>query len=68
MAPRRRRVRTTRRDETVAPAPDLVERRFGAKTPDRLWVADITYVPTRQGVLTSRSCSTPRAGAWWGGR
>ena len=50
-AHRRRRVRTTRRDERAAPAPDLVERRFGAEAPDRLWVADITYVPTWQGFL-----------------
>ena len=27
-------------------APDLVERRFQAQAPNRLWVADITYVPT----------------------
>ena len=33
------------------PAPDLVERQFSAAGPDRLWVADITYVPTWAGVL-----------------
>ena len=33
------------------PAPDLVERRFVAEAPDRLWVADITYVPTAAGFL-----------------
>jgi putative transposase len=27
-------------------APDLVERNFTAPAPDRLWVADITYIPT----------------------
>src|SRR5262249_32693062 len=27
-------------------APDLVERNFTAEAPDRLWVADITYIPT----------------------
>ena len=32
-------------------APDLVERNFVAKAPDRLWVADITYVPTWAGFL-----------------
>lgn len=46
---RRRRHRTTRGDETATPAPDLVERVFSAPGPDRLWVADITYVPTRRG-------------------
>jgi putative transposase len=39
------------RDETARPAPDLVDRRFGAGGPDRLWVADITYVPTGAGFL-----------------
>ena len=28
------------------PAPDLVQRQFTAAAPDRLWVADITYIPT----------------------
>ncbi len=32
-------------------APDLVERNFTAEEPDRLWVADITYVPTWAGFL-----------------
>jgi putative transposase len=47
----RRKVRTTVRDETARPAPDLVDRQFTAAGPDRLWVADITYVPTWAGVL-----------------
>ena len=46
---RRRFVRTTIRDRDAAPAPDLVERQFGRDAPDRLWVADITYLPTRAG-------------------
>ena len=44
-------VRTTLRDRAAAPAPDLVERAFSADAPDRLWVADITYLPTWQGFL-----------------
>ena len=32
-------------------APDLVERNFIADAPDRLWVADITYIPTWSGFL-----------------
>jgi putative transposase len=32
-------------------APDLVERNFTAPAPDRLWVADITYIPTWAGFL-----------------
>lgn len=48
---RRRFVRTTVRDRDAAPAPDLVNRDFRADRPDRLWVADITYLPTWQGFL-----------------
>jgi transposase InsO family protein len=43
---RRKPHRTTRRDPGAAPAPDLVSRDFAAGGPDRLWVADITYIPT----------------------
>jgi putative transposase len=32
-------------------APDLVERNFTAEAADRLWVADITYIPTWTGFL-----------------
>ena len=42
---------TTVRDLAARPAPDLVERRFVADAPDRLWVADVTYVPTTAGWL-----------------
>ena len=46
---RRRFVRTTIRDEAAEPFPDLVNRDFTATGPDRLWVADITQLPTRSG-------------------
>jgi len=39
------------RDRAARPAPDLVERNFTAAAPNRLWVADITYVPTWAGFL-----------------
>jgi putative transposase len=45
---RRRPVHTTRRDPLATPAPDLVQRTFSAPAPDRLWIADITYLPTEQ--------------------
>jgi transposase InsO family protein len=45
---RRTQVRTTRRDPTARPAPDLVQRAFVAAMPNELWVSDITYVPTEQ--------------------
>lgn len=48
---RRKQFRTTVRDKAARPAPDLVDRQFTASGPDRLWVADITYVPTWAGFL-----------------
>lgn len=48
---RRKAFRTTVREETARPAPDLVERQFAAAGADQLWVADITYVPTWAGFL-----------------
>ena len=48
---RRKGTRTTIRDREARPAPDLVDRDFTAAGPDRLWVADITYVPTWAGFL-----------------
>ena len=35
----------------MAPVPDLVQRAFWPEAPDRLWVADITYVDTWEGWL-----------------
>jgi putative transposase len=48
---RRKDRRTTVRDDRARPAPDLVARVFSAEGPNRLWVADITYVPTWAGFL-----------------
>lgn len=48
---RRKFVRTTQRDRSARPAPDLVNRDFTVPGPDTLWVADITYVPTWAGFL-----------------
>jgi putative transposase len=42
---------TTKRSETEGAAPDLVDRDFTADEPNKLWVADITYVPTWAGFL-----------------
>jgi putative transposase len=47
----RRYVVTTQVDSSARPAVDLVDRQFYAEGPDRLWVADITYVPTWSGFL-----------------
>jgi putative transposase len=48
---RGKRRRTTIPDPAAAPAPDLVGRRFQAARPNQLWLADITYLPTREGWL-----------------
>lgn len=48
---RRKWVSTTERDATAQAAADLVQREFSASGPDRLWVADVTYVPTWEGFL-----------------
>jgi putative transposase len=48
----RRRVRLRIRSTAAQPvAPDLVRRNFRAPGPDRLWVTDITYLPTGEGFL-----------------
>ena len=47
----RRRKHTTRRNPLAIPAPDLVERNFIAAAPNKLWTADITYLPTDEGFL-----------------
>ena len=47
----RRYVVTTQPDLKAPRAVDLVERQFYSEGPDRLWVADITYIPTWAGFL-----------------
>jgi putative transposase len=41
--------RTTIADPAAARPADLVQRRFGPPAPNRLWVADLTYVSTWSG-------------------
>jgi len=48
---KRRQVLTTRRDPSHPVAPNLLNREFTAKEPNRKWVTDITYIPTMQGWL-----------------
>jgi putative transposase len=43
--------KTTRRDPRTAPAPDLLRREFVAAQPNKVWLADITYIPTQEGFL-----------------
>jgi putative transposase len=47
---RAKKVRTTKRDDRAPRPPDLVERNFTASAPNELWVTDLAYVPTWQGV------------------
>jgi putative transposase len=48
---RRQRVRTTAVDPAARAAPNLVARTFAAPGPNRLWLGDITYLPTAEGWL-----------------
>lgn len=43
--------KTTRQDARNTAAPDLIDRKFTAQAPNRLWVADFSYILTMQGVL-----------------
>ncbi len=53
-AKKRRRFRvTTQSDHDYAPAPNVLARQFGVGSSDaeRVWAADLTYLPTREGWL-----------------
>jgi putative transposase len=50
-AHRGKRRRTTIADPAAARPADLVQRRFSPAAPDRLWVADFTYVPAWSGMV-----------------
>jgi putative transposase len=50
-ARRGKRRRTTVPDPAAARPADLVQRQFNRPAPDRLWVADFTYVPTWSGMV-----------------
>lgn len=49
--PRRRRGRTTDSAHGEPIAPNRLARQFTVEQADRVWVSDITYVPTREGWL-----------------
>ncbi|KPI17620.1 HTH-like domain containing protein, partial [Actinobacteria bacterium OK006] len=57
----------TRRDPKATLAPDLVERDFTAKAPNRLWVTDLTMISTAEGPLwlsAIRDAFSRRVVAW----
>ena len=64
---KRRRGKTTIRVPGVATAPDLVRRAWNPTAPNRLWVADITYVRTWEGWLYLAAvldCHSRRCVGW----
>lgn len=50
-AQRKKRFKITTQAGHRVPAPDRVRRRFKAKAPNRVWVSDITAIPTAEGWL-----------------
>lgn len=48
---RPRRVRTTDSRHAFPVAPNLLGRKFAADAPNRVWLADLTYIPTGEGWL-----------------
>ena len=57
----------TRRDPTATLAPDPVNRDFTAQAPNRLWVTDLTMIPTGEGPLwlsAIRDAFSRRVVAW----
>jgi hypothetical protein len=60
--------RTTRPDPRAMRSPDLVERDFTADRPDRLWVADLTYLRCFEGLVFFAFVIDvfSRAGSWAG--
>ena len=48
---RRKAPHTTQKKPGARPAPDLVQRNFIASAPNRLWVADVTYIANWTGWL-----------------
>jgi transposase InsO family protein len=67
ISPRRTGKGFTRRDPDADLAPDLVRRDFTATGPNRLWVTDLTMVPTGEGPLrlsAIRDAFSRRVVAW----
>lgn len=50
-ARRGRQIRTTTPDPAASRPPDLVNRAFAPRAPNRVWVADFSYVPTWSGMV-----------------
>ncbi|UWQ79043.1 IS3 family transposase [Leisingera sp. S132] len=48
---KRRKPRTTDSNHSLKPSPNLLEQQFDCSVPNRVWLADITYVDTDEGWL-----------------
>lgn len=67
ISPRRHGKGFTTRDPDAESAPDLVQRDFTADAPNRLWVTDLTMIPTLEGPLwlsAIRDAFSRRVVAW----
>ena len=62
------RSRSTRQDPRATPAPDLVNRKFTAAAPNRLWVADATRIPFGEGVFWLAAVRDMFSAGSWAGR
>ena len=49
--PRRKFVRTTDSSHSLPTPPNVLDRKFVATEPNRVWAGDVTYLPTREGWL-----------------
>jgi len=60
---RKFRVNTTDSNHDLAIAPNVLNQQFKATSPDEVWMADITYIPCREGrlYLASIMACTPAA-------
>jgi transposase InsO family protein len=47
--PRRKFVKTTESNHGLPTPPNLLDREFAVEEPDRVWAADVTYLPTLEG-------------------
>jgi putative transposase len=61
--------RTTKPDSAARRRPDLVQRDFTTSRPDRLWVADLSYLRCWEGVVffalsSTRTRAASSAGSW----
>jgi putative transposase len=59
--------RTTAPDSRAQRRPDLVERDFSAEGPNRLWVADLSYLRCWEGLVSFAFVIDAYSARWWAG-